>query len=398
MSFAIVPATPYIDGVSKVSATSLNYARIALSQAIDATGGGSYTPSAQIVLGGAGLRLSGVTALELDNTSICTQDSAGVFNWNGTQNVGPLADVNFAGTDAFNLAFLNLNAWSEATFNANSFLIFNSDSAITVGNGTVTKVESTVTVGFGSGVLDIGDPAGSSGHGNLNVNADSFITVAGLSGHVAQAVIGANGILQIGTNTVTGAALQVWGNNTLSLLSGSILDVNSACVASIALGGVSSLISSVGSVVTLGGANTFSGINALSGPTTQTGSLAKSGNGAWTANRILALNAGSTTIAHPEASDLILLGENGADLNGSVYTLALPSGLPDGIRVVISADPVKAGATGTFAVAGVYNGTAQVNFAFATPLLTPTWVEVVTRTISGTQQWVVVSGANIASF
>lgn len=59
MSFTLY-ATPFVDGTSRVPSVWLNKVRVDTSQAIDGAGGGAYTPTAKIQIGGtAGLEWNG---------------------------------------------------------------------------------------------------------------------------------------------------------------------------------------------------------------------------------------------------------------------------------------------------------------------------------------------------
>jgi hypothetical protein len=84
MSFPLTPASPFSPFVTVIPSVVLNAWRTSINEAVDGTGGGNYTPSAQIHIGAAGLKLSGSTALELDGTSVTTTDSGSAFNVNGT--------------------------------------------------------------------------------------------------------------------------------------------------------------------------------------------------------------------------------------------------------------------------------------------------------------------------
>lgn len=368
MTFALTPVQPIVDSVTQVTASIFNYWRTAIAQAIDGAGGSAgtpYTPSTQIGIGGAGLRLYGATALELDATSVCVQDVGGVFNWNGTQNLSAGASINLQGS-GFDFATINLNAASSLEVNTGSLVDVNGGDLI-VHPGAGFQMYSTELVANGTGLINVGD-TGSLGTGGLNVNKDSNIVVNGVSGHLAQVVFKEFGVLQIGTNSDTGSTLQVWSGNTLAMFTGSTAN--------------------------LGGATTLSDLVS----TTQTGPFTQNGGSAYGVGRVLAITSsgGTHSISNPQNYDLIFVQGNTGG-NSDTIALSMPGGLPDGVRLRI-AHPQFIN-KGTVLVTGTYNGGQAVNPAGPglgdtgsggfSAVATTGWCDIESATIGGVSQWIV---------
>lgn len=89
MSFALVPALPFTDFVSGLSASTLNTWRTNISQAIDGAGGGTYTPVAPIIITGAGLQVTGISYTYSSSTVTRTVDTD-AFDIFGTSSKGGL--------------------------------------------------------------------------------------------------------------------------------------------------------------------------------------------------------------------------------------------------------------------------------------------------------------------
>jgi hypothetical protein len=376
--------------LTRLLASEMQQISVNGTKTINAADGSSHAPSSQIVIGGSGLKLTGATALELDATSVATQDADGIFNWNGVQNVGANAQVNFAGSSGSALAELELNEYSVLDANSLSSVVLHGGSKLTVINGTAFTMNSTMTVEAGTGLINLG---GTSGSGALNVNASSSLTVNGTSGSDAQLFIGEYGILQVGTGSVTGAFVQVWGGNTFAMFPSSFFDIDSGCTATLQLDHTSSITMASGSSASFAGTNTFGGTNALSGPTTQTGSFTKSGNGAWTSERVLhiTLNGGTHNIPNPQDYDLIVCNGSGGG-SAEQISLTVPSGLPDGIRLRVSLPQFTTEDVHLFVI-GTYNGSASVDCGGNTGGTTAFtgWADLELVTLSGTQQWICVA-------
>ena len=209
MTFPLTPASPYVAFTTVITSAALNAYRVCINEALDGTGGGTYAPMAQLVLGGSGLKLTGATALELDGTSVATQDAGGIFNINGALNVGAGAylDVEAGGT----LSVAGTSA-SLALVSVGSY------GVVQVGSGGALTVASggTETVAAG-GALNV--------LGGIFVGAGGGISVNGASGNPASLLLGQYST----TSLASGGAFTVYGTETvesggsLSVLSGGTL-------------------------------------------------------------------------------------------------------------------------------------------------------------------------------
>jgi hypothetical protein len=106
---------------------------------------------------------------------VCVQDSGGIFNWNGTQNMGPGSTLNVQGS-GFSVASINLESSGLMNVTSGGAVAFNGGS-LTVNAGSAFTMQPALNVGGGTGVINIG----SSGTGLLNVNAGSQIISARLA-------------------------------------------------------------------------------------------------------------------------------------------------------------------------------------------------------------------------
>ncbi len=102
MTFLLKPALAFTARVSTITAETVNYWRTAISQAIDGTGGGTYAPSSEIVIGGSGLRVSG--AFGYGSSSVTRTVDTDAFDIVGTSSKGGLpANVAVGESIAFSL-------------------------------------------------------------------------------------------------------------------------------------------------------------------------------------------------------------------------------------------------------------------------------------------------------
>lgn len=59
--FSLTPASPFVDDLSVLPAATANVWRTAMASAVDGVGGGAYTPTAKIQIGGLGVELTETT-------------------------------------------------------------------------------------------------------------------------------------------------------------------------------------------------------------------------------------------------------------------------------------------------------------------------------------------------
>ncbi len=159
MTFPLTPASPYVAFTTVITSAALNAYRVCINEALDGTGGGTYAPMAQLVLGGSGLKLTGATALELDGTSVATQDAGGIFNINGALNVGAGAyldveaggTLSVAGTSA-SLALVSVGSYGVVQVGSGGALTVASGGTETVAAGGALNVLGGIFVGAGGGI------------------------------------------------------------------------------------------------------------------------------------------------------------------------------------------------------------------------------------------------------
>ena len=304
MTAPLTPAMPYAPN-APIPVASMNAYRVALPQLVDGVGGGTWISLTQIELGGAGLKLTGTTALELSATSICTQDAGGVFNFKG--------DVTLDGTDG------------------HGSLTVIGGGSIEVSSGSILLDPSTGMLLTPGSFIKVGGTSGTPGLLELQnhslLQADNGSTIDLLSGSLTKVELGA-------TLAIYGIAA-VENNGTIDCLSGGTIQAESGGLIRAKSG--STLQADAGSTVTL------NGTTALGGATTQTSTFTKSGTGAYTVNRenLLVNLSGGVTL---DGSQWDFISVN--VVGGGAGTLTLsPPPHASGIMVEIAA--LKFDAAGT---------------------------------------------------
>lgn len=135
MSF-VNPFSPKTDDVSTIPAAELNAAGVDIERAIDGAGGGSYSPSTAITIGGSGINVTGVSLLgHIGNSTLF-----GTIGTSGAANI-------IMGSGSF------------LTWNSGSFLTVNSGTTFTVGttetvvSGGKIRIESGATLQLDLGAI-----------------------------------------------------------------------------------------------------------------------------------------------------------------------------------------------------------------------------------------------------
>src|SRR6185369_8651833 len=133
MSFSN-PFAPKVDDVSTIPAAELNAAGVDIERAIDGAGGGSYSPSTAITIGGSGVNVTGPALLgHIGNSTLF-----GMIGTSGSANIT-------MGSGAF-------LTWLSGSFlNVNSGTIFAMGATQTVVNGGVVLFETGATLQLNSG-------------------------------------------------------------------------------------------------------------------------------------------------------------------------------------------------------------------------------------------------------
>lgn len=267
MTFPLSPSSPFVSFTSVITAAFLNGVRVAVNEALDGTAGGTYTPSPQLAIGGAGLKLFGGTALELDATSICTQDAGGVFNFNGTLNVD-------------NAGFIEIL------------------------NGGTLEVQNG-----GEIELDAGSTLFVEGH----------INIAGANG---QLLISSGGTLDV----LLGGVLKIENGANLNVFGG--LDIESTGALQVSPSGA--IIGNAGSQLTWAGDANMTGTQEFADVTsaTRTGPLTLSGASARTKFRITHLNSDSNLSIEPSQWDVIDINTSGFTADRTWTFQAPPGNVP----------------------------------------------------------------------
>ena len=73
MTIPLVPAQVATDDLSTISAATVNSWRANMAKAVDGVGGGAYSPSSAIEIGGAGLKVSNGTTIAYDSRTVRRQ-------------------------------------------------------------------------------------------------------------------------------------------------------------------------------------------------------------------------------------------------------------------------------------------------------------------------------------
>ncbi len=304
MSFIATPVSPFVDGVTKLPAAVLNYWRIAISQALDGTAGGSYTPSAPIIIQGLGMDIDPLSGHVRPSGTISVSGLIDILS-GGELDVshGGAATVEAGGTFAVNAASF---PYSAGQFNMAGAAAFSGTTTFT-GTENVTagvwsfktdaRVVNGATLRFGINGSGLGTGDASfdgAGCGASFTNGATLTTAAGCTATLSGPLV-CNG-----TATLNVAATL----NGVTTVNGS-LTCNSTVVTNDPVTCNDNL--TVNGVTTLNGTTNLVGNSVVSGMMTQTGIFRKSGTGAVTDQRVALAVNGDHINFDPSGYDIIVI-------------------------------------------------------------------------------------------
>lgn len=192
--FLTKPPTAYVHGLTIVNADDLNYHRLALPNAVDGVGGGTYTLASKLIFNGtSGLRCEfSSTGLEIAGLGGCYVKSGSFITFES----GSTLTLNAGSTTNFN-GNLSVGSGSTLTIQSGGTLAVASGGTHTAASGSATNLNGTTTVGSGGTIT-----AASGSTTNLNgaVSRLGALTLSGSSAttvHRVTTVTDANSTLDV---------------------------------------------------------------------------------------------------------------------------------------------------------------------------------------------------------
>jgi hypothetical protein len=326
MSFPLTPASPFVAFTTVITSAFLNAVRVSINEALDGTGGGTYAPGAQIVIGGSGLRadpFSGAVRAGTPSTTIASgsnnqalpQATIYVGSTIGAPTSGTAwipalgALIAYTGVTSVTLTGCTLVAGPEGgpglDLATGQAVYFNGALLIDTNAGLAVNGVQMVN---GSIILD-----GSTSNGSLTVQNGGSISVVGgtvefFASTALELAPGAH--MTVGGTSGTPATVEFENYSTCTFDNGSTLTGASG---------------SPGATLAWHGPATFSGATTLSGATTQTALFTRSGTNGRTALRYAVLTSDTALTVDPSSYDAILAQSVGftADRN---WTFSAPAG------------------------------------------------------------------------